>query len=164
MAYDFNLDDVFHMAVRIEENGAAFYRKAAQTRTDPGERIFLEELARVEDQHKRMFEAMHKKIAENAKAPTAFDPEEENTAYLKAMADSHDGEGSPAVSDFFNGRETLETIVSTAVELEKKSILFYIGLKELVPARYGGDEINAIIKEEQQHVVQLKNVLKRTPA
>ncbi|MBF0205078.1 MAG: rubrerythrin, partial [Desulfamplus sp.] len=29
MAYNFNADEIFKVAIRIEENGAAFYRKAA---------------------------------------------------------------------------------------------------------------------------------------
>lgn len=164
MAYDFNLDDIFQMAVRIEKNGAAFYRRAAETRTDIKERVFLENLARMEDHHQKIFQAMHETISDTSKQPTAFDPGEENTAYLMAMADSHDGEGSPAVADFFTGRETLPDIVTQAIELEKKSILFYLGLKDLVPAKYGGDQIDTIIKEEQQHVAQLAGVLKRTPA
>lgn len=29
MGYDFNAEEIFEMAVQIEKNGAAFYRKAA---------------------------------------------------------------------------------------------------------------------------------------
>ena len=29
MAYDFNADEIFEMAIRIEANGAQFYRKKA---------------------------------------------------------------------------------------------------------------------------------------
>ena len=164
MAYDFNLDEVFAMAVRIEENGATFYRKAAQTRKADNERIFLEQMARMEDEHKKAFEAMRYTLSDEAQTPTVFDPEEEGAAYLMAMADSHDGEGDPAIADFFNGREALESIVATAIDLEKKSILFYIGLKDLVPPKFGGDKIDTIIKEEKQHVAQLTAFLKRAKA
>ena len=161
MAYDFNLDDIFQMAVRIEENGAEFYRKAAQTRTESSERVFLENLARMEDQHKHQFLRLYAQLPDHVKTPTAFDPKEENTAYLMAMADAHDGEGNPDAAEAFTGTETIKEIVATAMELEKKSILFYIGLQELVPEKYGGDQIQAIIKEEQQHVAQLQAVLVR---
>ncbi len=162
MAYDFNLDDIFQMAVRIEENGAEFYRKAAQTRTDAGERVFLENLARMEDQHKHQFLNLYAQLPDHVKAPTAFDPEEENSVYLMAMADAHDGEGNPDAAEALTGKETLRDIVATAMELEKKSILFYVGLQKLVPMKYGGDQIQTIIKEEQHHVVQLQAVLARS--
>jgi len=49
MAYDFNLNEVFEMAIQIEANGANFYRKAAGFQNNPADKDFLEKLARMED-------------------------------------------------------------------------------------------------------------------
>ena len=38
MAYDFNAAEVFDMAIQIEANGAAFYRKAAGLQKDSSDR------------------------------------------------------------------------------------------------------------------------------
>lgn len=161
MAYDYNAKEVFEIAIRIEENGAAFYRKAAELQNDPEDKKFLETLASMEDRHKADFESMKDKISDLEKTQTVFDPQEEMGMYLAAMADSHGGEGHPDVLDMFNGSETTTEVVTTAIDLEKQSILFYIGLTDFVPAKYGRDKIQSIIDEEKKHVVQLTGFLKK---
>ena len=161
MAYDYNVDEVFEMAIHIEENGAAFYRKAAEQQQDPADKEFLEKLAKMEDKHQATFEEMRKDVTDAEKQSTVFDPQEELTLYLKAMADAHGGEGSPEVANFFTGRESMAEIITMAIGLEKESILFYIGLKDLVPPKYGQDKIDHIIKEERMHIAQLQGFLKK---
>ena len=41
MSYDFNADDVFEMAEQMERNGAKFYRTAADSTQDSGNKEFL---------------------------------------------------------------------------------------------------------------------------
>jgi rubrerythrin len=161
MAYDFNVNEVFEMAIQIEANGANFYRKAADLQQDPDNKAFLEKLARMEDKHKATFEAMRKDISEGEKQQTVFDPANELSMYLKAMADNHGGEGNPDVVESFTGEEPIEEIINTAIGLEKESILFYLGLKDLVPAKYGHEKLDNIIKEEKLHIAQLTGFLKK---
>ncbi len=161
MAYDFNAQEVFDMAIRIEENGAAFYRKAADLQKDDSDKKFLETLARMEDRHKAGFEEMKQHISDLEKSQTVFDPNEELFLYLKAMADSHGGEGDPDIADQLTGKETMKEIITTAIGLEKESILFYVGLKDMVPPKLGREKINKIIDEEKKHVVQLSGFLKK---
>lgn len=162
MSYDFNAAEVFEMAIRIEENGAAFYRKAAEFQEDSSDREFLETLARMEDKHKASFETMKEQVSASEKTETAFDPTGEAGLYLAAMADSHGGEGNPDILAMFNGKETVQEIVTTAIGLEKESILFYLGIMDMVPEKYGRDKIGAIIREEQKHVIQLNAFLKKS--
>ena len=162
MSYRFNADEVFEMAIRIEENGAAFYRKAAKLQKDSSDKAFLESLARMEDKHKAGFESMRKQISEAEKTQTVFDPNGEAALYLAAMADAHGGEGDPDLLETFTGRETIEEIITTAIGLEKESILFYVGIRDSVPEDFGREKIDAIIREEQKHVVQLNAFLKKS--
>jgi len=161
MMYDYSAEEVFEMAIQIEENGAAFYRRAAQFREDLNDKSFLSSLAAMEDRHKATFEGMKQQIAGLEKSQMVFDPHEELPRYLKAMADSHGGEGNPDILSFFNGQETMEEIIATAIDLEKESILFYLGLEDMVPAKYGRDKISGIIGEEKNHVAQLSGFLKK---
>ena len=124
MAGVFNADEVFEMAIRIENNGAAFYRKAAGLQTDPENQKFLEGLADMEDQHRTIFTEMRTTLIEKDKGPKVFDPYDEVSQYLAAMADTMGGEGKPSVADAFTGDETLEEILLIAVGLEKDSILW----------------------------------------
>lgn len=161
MGYDFNADEVFEMAIKIEENGAAFYRKAAELQADQANKDLLNKLAAMEDTHKVSFVEMRNSITEAEKSATVFDPDNESSLYLSAMADQHGGEGSPSAANALTGNESMEDIISTAIGLEKESILFYLGLRDLVPPKYGQEKIDAIIKEERKHIIQLNAVLKK---
>ena len=164
MAIVFNADEVFEMAVRIENNGAAFYRKAAGLQSDIKNQKFLEGLANMEDRHEKIFTDMRTTLTEKDKEPKVFDPFDEVSQYLAAMADTMGGEGSPSVADALTGNESLEEILNIAVGLEKDSILFYLGIKDLIPAQSGKDRIDEIIKEERRHVIQLSKLLEKLKA
>jgi rubrerythrin len=164
MSYDFNADEVFKLAIRIEENGARFYRKAAEFQTEADNRAFLENLAAMEDVHKKMFEKMQSGLTAAEKTPTVFDPQGDSAQYLMAMADTHGGEGSPSAADALTGQETILEIIDTAIGLEKESILFYLGLKDLVPPKMGQEKVYDIIDEERRHIVQLNGFRRKLTA
>jgi rubrerythrin len=56
-------------------------------------------------------------------------------------------------------KETAEDILKLAIEVEKDSIVFYIGLKIFVPAKAGKDKVEEIIEEEMGHIVVLNQKL-----
>ena len=161
MGYAFNANEMLDLAIRIEENGGRFYRKAAQLQTDPENQALLDQLANMEAHHKLTFETMKKSVSEAGKTATVFDPLDESGQYLAAMADTHGGEGSPAIADTLTGKESMVQIIDIAIGLEKESILFYLGLKDMVPPKYGREELDRIIREEQQHLTQLNAFRKR---
>jgi rubrerythrin len=163
MSIKFNADEALRMAVRIEENGAKFYRKAASLRPK-GETenvAMLKRLAAMEEGHKAIFTAMRRRLKAELKGETAFDPYLEANLYLNAMADMHGGEGSPLRAASLTGKETMEDIVYKAVCLEEKSIVFYVGLIDMVPPELGRDEIGQVIGEEKRHLADLAAELKK---
>lgn len=164
MAYDFNASEAFEMAIQIERNGAAFYRKAASLQNKEADREFLETIAKMEDRHQAGFEEMKSALSDMEQNQTVFDPKDELSLYLKAMADAHGGEGNPDETEQLTGQESMTQIIETAIGLEKESILFYIGLKDMVPPKLGREKIDEIINEEKKHVVQLTGFLKKANA
>jgi rubrerythrin len=49
--------------------------------------------------------------------------------------------------------------------MEQRAIMFYLELKEMVPANRGRDQIDRIVAEERSHIVVLAEELRqRTPA
>ena len=161
MDYNFTADEIFEVAVRIEANGASFYRKAAASQSEESNRDFLEQLASMEAHHQLTFEKMRSDLKPNEKQATVFDPNQETAQYLAAMADAHGGEGSPKAADALTGDESIEEIIDIAIGLEKESILFYLGLRDFVPPEYGQDKLDRIIREEQRHIVQLNGFRKK---
>ena len=162
MGIQLSADEVLEVAERIESNGAAFYRRAADLRpeSETGVRELLRRLAAMEDRHLATFQAIRRDLSARMREPTAADPFMEASLYLKQMADTHGGEGSRAPAEALNGTESVEELLRTGVRLEEKSVVFYVGLREMVPAKLGRDRIDAVILEEKQHIVDLARALR----
>jgi rubrerythrin len=153
MSYDFNADEVFEMAEQMERNGAKFYRNAAGYTQDPANKKFLQELAAMEDEHEKIFKSMRAELSAKEKESTVFDPEGEATLYLRALAD---------IRVFFEKEidvTSMKKILKSAIEAEKDSIVFYLGMKEAVPEKFGRAQLDNIIKEEMGHVRLLSGKL-----
>ena len=75
------------------------------------------------------------------------------------MAGSRGTEGRKSQTEDLNGSETIEQIIKIAINAEKNSIIFYVGLKDLVPSKMGRDKVEAIIKEEMAHLARLNQYL-----
>jgi rubrerythrin len=151
MSIRFNADEVLTMAEQIEKNAAAFYRRAAELHPAENSALLLK-LAAMEDGHFQTFSEMHRELPPKEKEATTYDPNDETALYLDAMADAHGGEGAPSVTVSLTGKETIEHVLRMAIELEKKSVLFYLGLRDLVPPQLGVERVDRIIEEEKHHV------------
>jgi rubrerythrin len=154
MGYDFNVDEIFEMAEQVERNGAKFYRDAAQNIDDEDAKKLLSEFAVMEDDHEKTFAALRSELKDDDKQSTVFDPEEESALYLRALADTR---------VFFKKEidiSSLKEILKAALIAEKDSIVFYLGMKDLVPEKLGKDKIDNIIREEMGHIKLIGGKLK----
>jgi rubrerythrin len=153
MMYDFNADDIFEMAEQLERNGAAFYRTAAESVTDATAKEFLQSLAAMEDDHEKTFAGMRAQLGADEKTSTVFDPEGESLGYLRALADTR---------VFFEKEidtTSMEAILKDAITAEKDSIVFYLGMRDMVPEGKGRNRMDDIIKEEMGHIRLLSKEL-----
>jgi len=154
MGYDFNADEIFEMAEQIERNGALFYRNSAEAIADPGAKKLLLDIAAMEDEHKKIFVDLREGLSEKEKVTTVFDPEGEITLYLRALADTR-----VFFEKKIDNTSSIEDILKEAILAEKDSIVFYLGMKEMVPENFGKAKIDAIIKEEMNHIKLLSKAL-----
>ncbi|MFC1781134.1 ferritin family protein [Planctomycetota bacterium] len=151
----FGIDKIFEIAQNIELDGAQFYRQAAaKTSNDDIKRVLLD-LAVMEDGHIKIFEQMRKELSEPNKNKNLFAADNKIALYLKTMVDGLGSERIKSPLEKLSGNETIKEIIEIAIDGEKASMLFYIGLKELVPSRANKDQIEYIIKEEFSHLVAL---------
>jgi len=160
MAITFSMDEIFAMAERIERNGVTFYRKAAEGVSDTEFKKIFEELIEMELDHVKTFAAMRAEFTGSERLPAVFDPDDEVGMYLQAMADGRVFDIQADPSKKLTGSETPQDILNMAIELEKDSIIFYLGLEEYVPAESGKDKVRAIIKQEMGHIALLDDKLK----
>jgi rubrerythrin len=153
MIYDFTADDVFEMAEQLERNGHQFYREAAQNTDHPEYKKLLVGLAEMEVQHEKTFVDLRSELSFNEKTSTVFDPQNESALYLRALADT---------KVFFEKEidfSSKKSVLKAAILAEKDSIVFYLGIKEMVPEKYGKDKLDEIIKEEMGHIKILSKEL-----
>ncbi len=153
MAFTYNADEIFEMALQIERNGVEFYCRAAGKTDDPDHRALLTDLADMERCHETIFAEMKAGFSRKEKEPAAFDPAGEAVLYLQALAN---------MRVFFEKKidpSSMEEILKSAIEAEKDSIIFYLGMRDLVPEKSGKDKIDAIIGEEKKHIQLLSKEL-----
>jgi len=160
MPITFSANEIFEMAEEMERNGAKFYRKAAQNTSDDQAKQILLDMADMEDEHLATFQEMRKELSGQEKSWTVFDPDNQSVLYLQAMADARSYEGKKTPTEELTGNETPKEILETALNSEKESVVFYFGLKGLVPVRAGRDKVEAIIIEELSHITTLLKKLK----
>lgn len=155
MTIAFNADEIFEMAEQIERNGARFYREAAGNAPDAASKTMLLELSAMEEGHEKTFAQMRKELSAKEKEPITFDPDNQVAQYLRTMADFHGTEGKISPTEKLTGKESMEEVLKIALQAEKNSIAFYVGIKDMVPGKSGKDRIHAIIVEEMAHVSTL---------
>ena len=158
MSFDFSADEVFEMAEQLEQNGAKFYRDSAAGITDEKNKKTLLDLADMEDEHEKIFADMRSSLTSKEKGSTTFDPEEETLAYLKALVDTR---------VFFKKEidtSSMKEILKAALVAEKDSIVFFMGLKDLVPENLGKNRLEGIIKEEMSHIKLIGSMLAKMTA
>jgi len=153
MSIDFNADEVFEIAEQIERNGVKFYKSAAENIQDADKKKLLTDLAEMEVEHEQTFKALRSKLSLDEKVQTTFDPNGDSERYLRALADTR---------VFYEKEVTgssMKDILKTAITAEKDSIVFYLGMKDVVPAHLGQDKLDDIIKEEMGHIRLLSKEL-----
>ena len=153
MSFEFNIDEILEIAEQIERNGARFYRNAAQKIANVDKKRLLVNIAKMEDDHEQIFKTMRKSLSEDEKMMTSFDPENESSGYLKALADTR----------IFYEKEidfsSIKEILKSAITAEKDSIVFYLGMKDVISDHIGKDKLDAIIREEMSHIKLLSKEL-----
>lgn len=163
MTFDFNADEIFEMAEQIEINGAKFYREMADRISEDSIRQLFLDFAAMEDVHKKVFADMRASLSDQERESRVFDPEGESAQYLRALADlrvfDKKAEEAFPLTAGLEEPEKLKEVFWGAISREKEAIVFYLGLKGLVPEKLGRKKIDNIIQEEMKHIRLLSNKL-----
>ncbi len=153
MYHKFNAKEILEMAEQIERNGYDFYKKAAADVKEADIKGFLTELADMELKHEDFFKGMKDALSKAEKEEVVFDPYEETALYIQALADTR----------VFYQKEidttSAEEVLKEAIVAEKESIVFYLGMKDMVPEKSGKEKIDEIIREEMKHIQIISNQL-----
>lgn len=158
MSQSYNIDEILQMATQIERNGGTFYRLAADMTADPEVKKALAMLARMEDDHETTFEAMRDSGDFDG---FDLDLDAQAAAYLQAVADGYVFDVNEDPADVLTGNPDAIRILRTAIGREKDAVTLFAGLKEAMPAGWGRDRVDSIIREELSHIAILSNEIRK---
>lgn len=153
MSHEFNIDTVLEIAEMIEKNGAEFYQNNAHRMRDPLCKTLLLDLAQMEREHQALYASLRVRVRDDQSLVAAFGPHDQRYWYLKALADARvffDLKGDP---------KTMTEILKRGITAEKESIIFYLGIKDLMVSEQGKEDVNKIIREEMSHLILLSKQL-----
>lgn len=152
----FDASEIYRFAIKMEENGEAFYRHAAQLTRDEDARYLFNFLADEEVNHKNIFGRMLSHIEK-------MDPDEgypgEYMAYLKDFIDNRSVFSKAKLEREFNDVKDTLSAIDFAINREVDSILYYSETKNLV-SKNQQDTIEQIIAEERKHFAKLTDFKK----
>ena len=159
MSVQFSVAEVFEIAQQMERNGALFYRRAAEQCAAISARSVLSKLAEMEEEHRLTFASMASDLSADERPQTVYDPNDESVQYLRAVAGGHVFDLKADPVEWLGGGRTMADMLRKAMGMEKESIVYYLGLKEIVPADLGRDKVDLIIGEEMRHLTSLSTML-----
>jgi rubrerythrin len=159
MGSEFEASDIFEIAMRIEENGATFYRYAVQIAGDEESKRVFEFLAGEEEKHKKIFKKMLSGI-DSREAPESYPGE--YGAYLRDYADNHLIFTKEVMDREMAAVKNALSAVDFAIRREMDSILYYQEIKGFI-SKNQQEAIDEIIDEERKHFKVLSELKKKYP-
>ncbi|MDY0223314.1 MAG: ferritin family protein [Desulfobacterium sp.] len=148
----FSISEIIALAVRIEKNAEATYRKAIEQSQNVEVKELLAWMANEEKEHGAWFSSLEERIG---------------TLQEKQMEDSMEMDGdfisnligkqafSLGGTDFSTIQDT-EQLKEIFVELENDTILFYEMMKTFISHGPTLEHLQTIINEEKDHIEQLE--------
>ena len=149
----FTIQEILDMAIRIEKNGEAVYRRAIEIIPNRALSSSLEWMADEEVNHARWFSNMKQQVGTLSKDPFM---EKMGSELLNDMM----GDQSFSLKEVdFSQVAQIHDLIPIFIEFEKDSILFFEMLQMFTLQEDILGRLNRIIAEEKQHIRQLQDLL-----
>jgi rubrerythrin len=155
MLFCFNATEVFRIAMEIKDRCVAFYEEAQGVIQDSEVKQLFENLAGEEMEHKARIEKLKAKVPAGAWTPAVSDPDEQLDLYIKMMADQHVFSSVNELDVQLAAVKSTKDALKLALQLEKDSVIFFLGMQEATCEGKDRDLLALLIKEEQDHVRRL---------
>jgi len=143
--------EALEIALRVENEGADFYKNLAESTNSEKQGSVFRFLSSQERRHSETFRTLLKRFDEEAAELVNWD---DARAYLEDLTK---GAVFPVrLHDAMNSSDYDEAI-AMAIEVEKKSIAFYMSLVHYVKAETA-DALGKILAEEEKHIELLEGL------
>lgn len=146
----FSVLEVLKIAISLEEDGVKFYNEFAEKAEGETKEILLK-LAKDEEQHTSVFQAMYNKLEDVNKIDDYLFSEEIDAFFHSYVKDV-------AFQNILKENSTVEQAISFAINTEKESIEYYEKLLEYAHKDVK-EVLERLIEEEKKHKKILENCL-----
>ena len=149
----FTIGDIIDLGIRIEENAERIYRDAAQGLSDSSIASMLRQLADDEVKHAQWLSELKAKVNRTVEDPQA---EEMGKRLLQGVL----GDQSFSLKEVrFSTMREIEDVLKVAIEFQEDTVLFYEMIRSFIEGKETLDHLDAIIKEENDHIRLLQESL-----
>ncbi|MHC4641629.1 MAG: ferritin family protein [Planctomycetota bacterium] len=159
METEFNIDQVFQIAGRIQQNGADFYQKMADLFYDSGRRRLCLKLADWRTERGKALVEERKRFCDGYGKSMTFRHGDYIMSHPGEMADlaifSHDSYHAIPLC----GRESREEIFKDTIGRCEAVVAFFRGLKEFAQDAVTERALDKIIEEENRYINLLRATL-----
>jgi len=152
----FTIQEILDVAVKIEKNGEAVYRRAAEKINNPDLVDLLEWMADEEHQHADWFAGLKKRAATPASNP--FVAEMSQALFADLLGDKN---FSHKEVDF-SRIDRIDDLFAVFIEFQKDTVIFYETLKPFVEDERTLEYLNKVIAEENNHIKQFRQKMGTT--
>lgn len=151
----FEIKDILDLAIRLEKNGEATYRKAIQAISDEELKAMLEWMAGEEASHGQWFSKL--KAARDRGRPNPF-REEMSRQLIEGLL----GGQNFSLKEVDFARVTgLSELISIFIEFEKDTVLFYGMIAPFAENSATRTHLESIIAEENRHIACLEQFMEK---
>ncbi|MDD9302106.1 MAG: ferritin family protein [Desulfobacter sp.] len=147
----FTLNDLFDIALKMEENGKAVYCRAMKKTEKKDLQTLLKWMADEEDSHRSWFQDQKRRLPKDGGDLEVMLPD-----VLKEMM----GENTLSLDEVaFSKINTQAQMIKTFIMFENDTILFYEFLETFIESGSSREGLNKIIQEETAHVEKLNTMI-----
>mgnify|MGYP003572233920 CR=1 FL=1 len=159
--FELGADEILAMAEEVERNGRDFYLAAADCAPEEEARQLFSQLAEWEEKHESMFISMRAGLKSEEKTLELFEAGSEQELFLRAVASANIFKADTDAADTVRQLDSVNAVLDHAMAMEREAILFFAGLRAVVPENKGKAKIDELLKEEISHVAILKKQISR---
>jgi rubrerythrin len=150
----FYLSEILKFAVEKEQQAADLYQKLADHASDAKDKKLFEKLVQDELGHKAFYTKILSSVPEES-SPKVHSGEEYD-AYMRQLIES--SRTAKSLPDDISSIP-FNDILDYAIERERDSVMFYLGLKQYVPENAKA-KVDVIIAEESKHAAIIAKLRK----
>ncbi len=150
----FAASEVVELGVQIEKNGRDFYNTLVTQAYDQRSKDLFQYLAKEEEKHIVVFQKILETL-DKYEPPQVY--ADDYMAYMRSLAGEHiftqANKGTEIAKKVKNEKEALDL----GIKFEQDSIVFYEGMKKVVP-EFDQKAVNELIAQEELHLKKLLEI------